>query len=335
MDDKLKRFFEIIGRMNADLNVSDEDYAFALEYSPEINQKALDDFVKANKEGTATQEQYQAAIFEWARKVQSDPVQKERAVKLSIDKEGQELSGKLRDGLSLVLGGVDIANSINQIREGDRAARRSRRPSKPAVPQRDALLAQALREAEEGTFDGERAVAATRAQIQDQYQNDIANAKTASTGQAGAYGAYAQLAANRRNRASLQLAPIQDQIRAREQQRYDNLLGMRMDETQRMFDNQSSTYGLDLYQYGQDQQAAAALGSTGRSNLRNSLYGFAGNVADISGKLSADRRFRNLQNRLKATYGDETGDNMYKINENTFKYTNPDIYRKMIEGGTF
>jgi hypothetical protein len=235
------------------------------------------------------------------------------------------LSGGRRCNLILFTRtGTDVSNSIAQIQAGNKAAKDSKRPGRPAIPQRDQLLQQALRQAQEGSFDSERALAPARAQIQDQYLNDIQNAKTASTGQAGAFGAYSQLAADRRNRASLDLAPMGDEIKARQQQRYDNLLGMRMDETQNMFQNQVQLYPHDLQQYNLDQQAAASLGSTGRENLRNSLYGLGSQIPQMAGRLGAERRLRNLKNQLVTTHGDDLGNRMVQVERNLMKYTNPD-----------
>jgi hypothetical protein len=324
MEEKeLKRFFDTIERINQGLDPSDDDLAFVLQYSPKINEKAVDEYIAANKEGTATKEQYRTAVLEWGKKMQSDPIYKERVVKLYTEQQGQKTSDRLAEGISLVLAGTDVVNSIAQIRAGNKAAKQSQKPGKPAIPQRDVMLQQALRNAEQGTMDSGRAVAAARGEIQDQYYNDIANAKTASSGQAGAFGSYAQIAADRRNKSSLQLAPIQDTIKAREQSRYDSLLGMRQDETQQMFDNQSQFYGQDLYQYNLDQQAAAGLASTGRSNLRTGLYNLGGQVADVAGRMSAERRLRNLNNQYVAAHGDDLGGRLSKVQQNLYKYTNP------------
>jgi hypothetical protein len=291
-----------------------------MEFTPDIDEKAINDYLKDAK--NATPEQARAAMLEAGRQLQSNPVYKEKLVQITSDAKGKKVSDKLATGINLVLAGTDIANSINQVRQGDTAAKRSRRPSRPVIPQRDALLQQALSQSQQGTFDQERAIAPVRAEIQDQYQNDIANAKIASTGQAGAFGAYAQLAANNRNRAALNLAPIQDQIKAREQQRYDSLLGMRMDETQQMFGNQAQLYNQDLNQYNQDQQAAASLGSVGRENLRGSLYNLGSQIAPAICRASADRRIRNLRNQLTAMYGDELGNKMTEAHKTLDNQTN-------------
>jgi hypothetical protein len=298
MDDKLKRFFATADKIRKGLEVSDDDLGFYLSFAPEIDETKIQDYLKADK--NATREQAEAAVIEAGRSLQSSPVYKEQMVKLATDRKGAAVSEKISTGINLILAGTDIANSINQIRASNQGSSRAKKPGRPAIPQRDQYLQQALRSAEEGTFDAARALAPAQAQITDQYQQDIADAKTASTGQAGAYGAYRQLAANRRNRAALNLAPIADDIRAREQARYDNLLGMRQAETQRMFDNSAQSYGQDLDQYNTEQQAAASLGSMGRQNLRGSLYNLGNQIGPAVGNYYSRRKYSRLRNQASA-----------------------------------
>lgn len=301
--DKLKRFFDIAKKIQNGLEPPTEDLKFFMETVPDIDEAKIQEYVDAG-EG-ATKEQLQAALIESGRKLQSDPIYKEKLLKIATDAKGQKTANRILEGVNLVLAGTDIANSINQIHQANQASKKSRRPSRPIVPQRDLLLQQALQQA--GNFDSERAIAPVRAEIQDQYLNDIRGAETASTGQAGAYGTYRQLAANRRNRAALNLAPIQDSIEARNQNRYDNLLGMRLDETQNMFQNQASLYPYDLQQYGLDQQAAAQLGSQGRSNLRNSLYNIGGQFSQFYGNSQARRNFNRLKSQM-SVHGEDVAD---------------------------
>jgi hypothetical protein len=78
MKEEIKRFFETIDRVNAGLEVADDDLRFLLEYSPEISEAAIDEYITANKDGKATKEQYRTAVLEWGKKMQSDPVYKDR-----------------------------------------------------------------------------------------------------------------------------------------------------------------------------------------------------------------------------------------------------------------
>src|SRR5690606_3548686 len=228
-----------------------EELEFFVGYTPKIDEAKLQKVVDSG-DFTSTQEA-RDALIEVGRLLQSSPEYREKILGLAEQAESKELSQKLSDGINMILGVTDIATSANQINVANRAERRSRRPTRPAVPGRDQLLAQALRSAQEDVMDPARAIAPAQAQIEDQYLADVAGARTASTGQAGAYGAYMQAAANRRNRAALDLVPLQDQVKRANQQRYDNLLGMRMDETQQMYRNQAALYPYELAQYGREQ----------------------------------------------------------------------------------
>ena len=304
----LERYFRIVKSLRAQVSVSDEDLKFYYSTTPEINQDVINEFVEAQRKASKDPKNFivdpdltSDALIEVGRMLQSDPMYKEQTLKIAQEAEASELSGKLAEGLGLILGGSDIGNSITQIRESNKSIRETRKPSRPVVPGRDVLLQQALRDSQEGQFDAARATAPVQQEIYDTYLGDIQGAKTASTGQAGSYGAYRQLAANRRNRAAMQLAPIQDEIRRGQESRQDNLLGMRMDETQSMFRNQAYLYPHDLNQYNKEQEAAAHLGATGRLNLRDSLYNMSGQAANTIGNNVAQARYNRLRNQATAS----------------------------------
>lgn len=296
---ELQRYFAIINQIRSGQPPTDDDLQFFVSYSPQIDESKLQKIAEGGQ-FTST-EDARNAIVEVGRLLQSSPEYREKILGLAEQAEGKELSQKLSDGINMILGVTDIAASANQINAAERAERRSRRPVRPAVPGRDQLLAQALRAAQEDVMDPARAIAPAQAQIEDQYQADVAGARTASTGQAGAYGAYMQAAANRRNRAALDLVPMQDQVKRANQQRFDNLLGMRMDETQQMYRNQAALYPYELAQYGREQEAIANLGMVGRSNLRNSLYNLGSAAADAIPRTLTARRYDQLRNRALAT----------------------------------
>lgn len=296
--EELKKYFSIVANLRAGREVAKGDLEFFLSYTPQIDEVKMKKLVEDGEFASA--EDAKAALLEAGRALQTSPEYKQSLLELSQVNDADRTSGKIAQAANLILAGTDIAVSLNQIRQADKAAKESRRPTRPAVPQRDIMLEQALRQSQENTFDSERAIAPVRQEIADQFLNDIQGAKTVSTGNAGAYGAYRQLAADRRNKAAMQLAPIQDSIKAREQQRTDNLLGMRADETQQIFQNQASLYPYDLQQYNFDQRAAASLGSTGRANLRDSLYNLAGQASNFIGQTSAQRKFNRLNNQALA-----------------------------------
>lgn len=315
MKEQLARYFSIVERINSNQDVSEDDLTFMMEYSPQIDQGKIDEYLKNTKD--ANPETVRTALLEVGKQLQTNPTYKDKLLKIATDAKGSEKAQRLSDGINLVLAGTDIATSIAQIQGSKAALKASKRPSRPVVPQRDAMLQQALRQTQE--FDMGAALAPAQAQIADQYQADLANAKTASAGQAGAFGSNAQIAANRRNRAALGLVPLQNEIVQGNQARQDNLLGMRQNETQQMFQNQANLYNTDLYQYGQDQQAAAALGSQGRENLRNSLYQAGSQIPNMIGS-AYSRKLRNRYNQASAAYGPEIADMMTNASKNLNSY---------------
>jgi len=239
-NDELRRYFEIANQLRSGQNVDSEDLQFFFQYSPKLDdtkmQKLVDD-------GTFTSAEEGRQLAADARdSLASNPQYKQQTLEIAQKAQAGKTSSGVEQGINLLLAGTDIANSIGQIKRSAAGLKANPRPGRPAIPQRDVMLQQALRNAQEGNFDAARALAPAQAQIQDQYLSDLQNAKTASTGQAGEFGSYAQAAANRRNRAALELVPLQDQIRRGQQERYDNLLGMRLGETQRMFDNQNDLF---------------------------------------------------------------------------------------------
>lgn len=307
MDKELSRYYEISQRMQSGAEMSRKDIEFYLGYSPKIDATKIQKLADITNQNPAD---VQSAILEAGKSIESNPTYKAQVVEFAKDAEKGRLSSDVAQGIGLVLAGSDIAQSIQQLQVSKQQLAKSKRPAKPAVPGRDNLLASSLRQAQVDTNEAGQSLAPVQAQIADQYNADIANAKTASTGQAGAFGAYGQLAANRRNRAAMQLAPIADQVRQGQQARQDNLLGMRLAETQNQFDNNAQFYGQDMYQYNREQQAAAELGSQGRSNLRNSVYGLGQQIAPAVADYATERKYRNMQNKAAALYGPETADIM-------------------------
>ena len=302
--DELKRYYAIAKRM-ASGDVPKEDLEFFLSFSPKLDRAKLQKL--AADEGK-TLDDVTADVLSAGHALQTSDSYKDTLLEVAQSAETGKLGDDLAAGINLVLAGSNIAQSINQIRTSNNQLSRSKKPTRPVIPARDAALQQALRSSQEGTNDAGRALAPAQAQIQDQYQNDIANAKIASTGQAGAYGSYAQLAADRRNRSSMELAPIQDQIRRGEQDRTDRLIGARMGETQQMYENQAQMYPDDLYQYNQEQVDAGQLGAYGRGNLNRSLSNAGQQAAPFAAKYLTERRHRNLRNKATAMYGPDFAD---------------------------
>lgn len=317
-DEGLSKYFAIAKKLRSNGKVPTSDIKYFIEYSNEIDQDKLQKIVDSGE--ASSFEEAQAALLEAGQALQTSPDYKEQTLQFAQDAEKGRMSEKLAQGIDLILKGTDIATSISQIRESKNQLAKSVRPQRPTVPGRDPYLQQALRQSQESTGDAGRALAPVQAQIADQYNADIANAKTASTGQSGAFGAYGQLAANRRNRSAMQLAPIQDEIRRGQQARTDELIGMRMGETQNQFQNAASLYPTDLNQYQAEQEAAGRLGATGRANLRDSLYGLGQSVVAPAADYIAERKYRRLKDQAATMYGDEIANTMVQADKGINNY---------------
>lgn len=295
---ELEKYIQLVTRLQNNGRLSKEDFKFIAEYTPDpANAKELQSLQeKISKMGDKVPANLsaQSLILAVQQKMQS-PEYRDQLLELAQDQEAQKTTSKLSQGLNVLLGANDVVQSLRQIREGEKGLNRNR-PGRPGVPGRDPFLQQALREAEiSNPLD---VIAPVQDQIQDQYLSDLQNAKTASTGQAGAFGAYAQTAANRRRRSARDLAPVIDQLRRSDRDNYNNLLGMRLNETQNMFANQASLYNTDLNQYNTEQQAFGQTAATGRNNLRNALYNLSDRVAPVVGQYQAKNRFKNLFDQL-------------------------------------
>jgi hypothetical protein len=302
MDKELKRFMALAYRLQAGGRpLDDEELEFFAGHLPQVNNERLIEIEaevsRLRAEGKLPDKTLNGEMMVLnAQKLLQSPENRTRLLELSRKADAAGRTSKIAEGVNLLLAGADILQSNKQIKAAERASAKSKRPTRP-VSQRDLMLQQALRGAELGTMNSERAIAPVRAEIQDQYLTDMSNAQTASAGQSGAYGAYAQLASDRRNRAAMNLAPIADQVRSREQQRYDNLLQARANEGQQVFQNNAQFYPYDLQQYNLDQQAAGQLGAQGRMNLRNS-YGNLGNIAANSiGNRTIQRKYKKLDSK--------------------------------------
>lgn len=208
------------------------------------------------------------------------------AYKQRIAQKAQEAKGdKVAEGLQLLIAGSDILTSINQIRQSNRGLESTVRPGLPSAPRRDPLLSQRLRQAQRQIFNQSAGLAPTQLAINDQFRADLSNARTASTGQASTFGSLAQVAANRRNRANLNLAPIAQEQANIARGQFDQLLGLRGSEIQDDFTNRLALAQLQQDQYNADLEAYGRLGAAGRSNLRTSLSNIAPRIGRMIGSI--------------------------------------------------
>lgn len=339
---KIAKYTKIAFKLKQDpTSVSNDDLEFFYSYTPEIDESRLDEINKEIESLKGKGEPVDPSLTAEGlllstQQILSSPDFKERTLKLAQDAQSNKTFNKISEGLNLLLAGSDVANSINQIAQSKQMASKNKRPSAPAIPQRDQYLQQALRQAQDGNYGVSQTLAPVQAEIADQYRADLQNAKTASTGQAGAFGSYAQLAANRRSRAALNLAPIANDVRMQNQQVYNDLLGKRQQETQNIFENSMASYPYDLQQYQLDQSAAAHLNQTGNENLRQSLTNLGTAVANPVAEMLAKRRYDRIRSKFDM-YGQ--GDLAAKANrtldENSGyrpaigRYNNPQAWEMM------
>lgn len=301
----MDRYLEILRALRAGRDVPQGDIKYFIGFAPNAD-SAQYEKLKAKistEEGLKnfTDEDFSNYMNE-AKKMLTTGKYKEDVLAIASQAEQGKVNANLTAGLNTLLAGTDIMQSIQQIKQSKQLLNQTRRPTRPGALTRDAMLQQALNGAQGDVLDQSRALAPARLDILDQYQSDLGNARTASTGQAGAYGAYSQVAANRRDRANLNLVPLQDQIRQRAQGRYDQLLGMHLNENQAINQSQSQFYPQDLYQYGLDRAAAGELGQIGHQNLRSSLTGLAAQIPSTLSRYATNRKYNDLYNQM-SVYG--------------------------------
>lgn len=304
-------------------SVSDEDLKFFSGYTPEIDQSRLGeinnelDRLKQTGQQVPTDLTAEALMLNTQEQL-SSPELRDRILQVAQDTEAGKNFDKIAQGFNILLAGSDVAQSLNQIAQAKQLQSKSRRPAAPAIPQRDQYLQQALRQTQEGNYGVSQALAPAQAEIGDQYRADLQNAKTASTGQAGTFGSYAQVAANRRNRAALDLVPLGNQVKQQGVENYNHLLGLRQQETQNQYENSLATYPYDLQQYQLEQQMAGHLGAQGNINLRNSAAELGGGLAKTLADMKAKRRYDSIR-ALHSTTGH--GDLAVKANQTLDDYS--------------
>jgi hypothetical protein len=306
-------------------DVSKEDLTFFSSFTPEIDETRMreinDELDRLRSKGESLPPELTSeALMLSAQQQLASPELKNKVLQVAQDTEAGKNFDKISEGLNTLLAGTDLAQSLNQIAQSKQLASKSRRPSAPAIPQRDQYLQQALRSAQEGNYNVSQAIAPAQAEIGDAYRTQLQNAKTASTGQAGAYGSYAQSAYNARNRAALGLVPLGNEVRQQNVQNYNQLLGLRQNETQNMFENSMASYPYDLQQYQLEQQQANHLGATGRSNLRTAGADLGSSISKTVGDLMAKRRYDAIRNKM-SMYGDKVGDIAEKGNKTLDQYS--------------
>lgn len=320
----MEKFLKILARMQAGRPVNKDDIRYFMEFTQTVDSDTLSKLQSKLDEGGIASLSGQD-IVDLITQLQAQLTQgpyKEQVLQLAQDAEKGRLSQTLTNTLNTIVAGVDIASSLRQIREANKGSRRLPAVQRPVAPGADEGLSQAIRQAQEATFDQSRSLAPAQLQILDQYMRDLNNARTASTGQAGVYGVLAQTAANRRNRSALDLIPMADQVRRADQGRLDNLLAQRRAETQQQYENTASLYPTDLYYNNLQEQRFGDLGATGRTNLRTSLPNFAQFATNAFVNRSVDNKYNQIYNEM-LPYGPEAASAAVQARNWIDEYTNP------------
>lgn len=180
----------------------------------------------------------------------------------------QEFMQKMQGYQGLAQAGVDLtqlAMAYDQIRTASRAAAQSIPPALPSVPGPNPQLSEQLYDAQRRANDISYATAPATQQLNQAYTQAVGQAQAASGGQAGNYQALANLANQQRMQAALNLVPLAQQTRMQNQAQVNDLLGMRLQEQQNMFQNQMQQFQYPYEQFNLQQQAIGALGSQGRT----------------------------------------------------------------------
>lgn len=184
-----------------------------------------------------------------------------------------------------ILSGVDLATSLSQIHESNKAIRNLRKPTMPSPEVLDPAINSAIAEAQRGSLESLRALEPAKQEIAQQRLIDLQTARSVSGGQSGAFGALANASSLRAMRAATSLPAIQDTIRGRQQQRADNLIGLRQNVRQQEFGNRLAIADRNLEQYVNDMAAAGALGQAGRTNLRSTLGNMSNILPQVVGRM--------------------------------------------------
>lgn len=212
-----------------------------------------------------------------------------------------ELTEKLSGAFNTLLNLSQLGVASNQISKSNKALGELKQPAIPTAPGEDPALSNAIAQAQQGTYDVSRAVAPVTRQIRNNRLRDENIARQVAGGQSGAYGALNQASSLRALGAYGEMAPLIDNIRAREQARLDNLLQMRQGNRQNDFENRMSIYDAGNRNYLRELNSAGELGQAGRENLFGALGGLSDNLAVLGGNLQG-KNF-NIGNKIASTTG--------------------------------
>lgn len=203
-------------------------------------------------------------------------------VEMQKQVEAGKLKGKVAAGFQVAADLGMTAASIAQIAMSNSAVRnlQNQRPGLAAVPGYNPQLTQALYEAGRGVNNPNVVLDPAKQQIQQAYLAQLQSNQGATGGQAGALQGLNQVANLQRMQAALGLAPLAQDVISQNNANRNNLLNMRLGETQNMFQNQAHNAEQAYNQYYNQAKAAGMVGSSGRTNLMDSMQRLASHIPD-------------------------------------------------------
>lgn len=285
-------------------SLSKEDKDKVSKYIEELNPQALKGAdtkqFKASDWISIFQKELQAA--------NSTPQGRAHVEQMIRDNNSERALRRYKPFFDSIMAGADVATAISQIRQSNKASRDLVPPVAPNPNVLDPQLNNQIAQAQQGSLNALRATEPFRQQIEAGRASDISTARSVSGGQSGAFGSLATAASLRANRAAASIPAMADDIRMRQQQRADNLIGMRQGVLQNEFNNRMQIYNTELEQYNENALAAGQLGQAGRTNLRtalgqlpNVLTRAAGSVMPVSNPYDT----QSAQSQQPLSYGDD------------------------------
>lgn len=247
-----------------------------------IIKKAL----SGNGDESWTAEQQKGLLDKFRDWASSSPEAQKQLKEHLRDTATQRFTKQYKPFFNAILQGADLATSLSQIQTSNNALKSIAQPAVAGSPGEPQALKAQLANAQQGGLAAARAIAPAKQTIEQQYQNDINNAKNISGGNAASFMANAQVASLAKERAAAALPAIQDTIQNRYQSRADQLASALASNQQQDFGNRLYGSQLSLDQYNRQMQAAGLLGSTGRLNLRNTLQSIPNTITGIMGQAS-------------------------------------------------
>ena len=217
--------------------------------------------------------------------MRNSPQGQEHLKEALINSKSSRFTSQYGPFFQALLAGTDVITSLNQISASKNALARMTKPGIPTQGGLDPRLDNAIRQAEIGTQAAPQAANVAKSDIFDQYMQDLKNSQISSGGQQSIFGSGAQVASYNRNKALARLIPMTNDIQMQRQNQLNQLIGQRQGFANQQFGNNLQATQMRLGQYNQDAQAAGALGSQGRLNMRQTLGGIAGLMPQLGARL--------------------------------------------------